>query len=211
MGARGRHPSVSLHTFVTKIMSELEKMLALMEECLEKSMPLPQELVIYFGDALHQHGPNPEKLRRAMPKSGFSQLPVEPPGQSDQRPFAADEDLTTFDSEPPLRVDDLNDIFDSEIEAAATELESGIFASPSSEDQTPHSHAPASVEPKTSKHRPTMYCKACWRDDIHKPLKLPWHWMLPLAMISLGLLFVFWPYSCATCGTVRLKQWRKRK
>jgi hypothetical protein len=49
-----------------------------------------------------------------------------------------------------------------------------------------------------------LYCKSCWRDEYFKPVKYGWLTSAVLAIATLGLIFVFRPSRCVTCGQKRI-------
>ncbi len=50
------------------------------------------------------------------------------------------------------------------------------------------------------------YCRSCFREDVHIPLPAsrPLKWLLSIG--SCGLVLVFWPQRCVTCGKLRFRR-----
>ncbi len=47
------------------------------------------------------------------------------------------------------------------------------------------------------------YCRACWRDDWHTPIRANLVVTLIATVTTLGLNLYLWPYRCVSCGHVR--------
>lgn len=47
-----------------------------------------------------------------------------------------------------------------------------------------------------------VHCNSCHRDDVHKPLELS-PGLIVAFVLTLGLVTLFWPYRCITCGETR--------
>jgi hypothetical protein len=47
------------------------------------------------------------------------------------------------------------------------------------------------------------YCKSCWREESH--VRVRFHPVVEIAMVvlTLGLVFLCWPYRCRLCGKLR--------
>lgn len=57
-------------------------------------------------------------------------------------------------------------------------------------------------------HKPgKKYCKRCWRDDYHVPMRLNSAVAAGLILATMGLALLIWPYRCATCGFSGIKSW----
>jgi len=48
-----------------------------------------------------------------------------------------------------------------------------------------------------------LFCKSCFRMDVHSPVKFSALIRGILLVVSLGLIIFFWPKKCICCGKVR--------
>lgn len=51
-------------------------------------------------------------------------------------------------------------------------------------------------------HSKIVHCNSCHRDDVHTPVELTPGLIVAFVM-TLGLVALFRPYRCATCGETR--------